>query len=305
MKAGAVHKMLHIIIMATGSPSSLVSEAIVVNFLGLSALDANKLVIGSSGAVPFLVKIVMDVDGRSSSLMKYDALRTLYNLSILQLNVPFILETDLITYFMTALGDMDVSERILSILCNVVSTPEGQEAVNAVPDAFTVLVDVLNWNDAPMCQEKVLYVLLVLVHKVYGGRQKLVDAGAMSALLELTLIGTTLAQKRASRIIGCLSLDKGKQPSNRYNGSLTSTLSAPVYGSSSAFNGSSWDHKEDVEVENEILSEEKKAVNQLVQQSLENNLTRIVQRANLPQEFVPSDNFKTLTMSSTSKSLTF
>uniref|UniRef100_A0A7N0SV73 Uncharacterized protein n=1 Tax=Kalanchoe fedtschenkoi TaxID=63787 RepID=A0A7N0SV73_KALFE len=305
VKAGAVHKMLHMIGLAAGSLSAAVEEAIVANFLGLSALDSNKLVIGSSGAVPFLVKIVKDVAYRGNSQIKQDALRALYNLSILHLNIPFILETDLITYFVNALGDMDVSERILSILSNVVSTPEGRKAISAVPDAYPILVDVLNWNDSPGCQEKVLYVLMVIAHKVYGGRQAMVEAGAMSALLELTLVGSTLAQKRASRILDSLSLDKGKRLSDRYNGGLTTTLSAPIHGSSSTFSGSSWDHKESLEGDQDMMSEEKKAVNQLVQQSLQNNMTRIAQRANLPQDFVPSVHFKTLTQSSTSKSLPF
>ncbi|CAM8964362.1 unnamed protein product [Rhodiola kirilowii] len=305
VKAGAVHKMLHIIGLASRNPSDLVSEAIVANFLGLSALDSNKLVIGSSGAVPFLAKIVTDGYIRSSSQMKHDALRALYNLSILHSNVTFILETDLVAYFVNALGDMDVSERILSILSNLVSTPDGRKAISVVPDAYPILVDVLNWNDSSGCQERVLYVLMVIAHKVYGGRLAMVEAGAMSALLELTLVGSTLAQKRASRILDCLSMDKGKRPSNQYNGGLTTTLSAPIYGSSSTCSGSGWDHIEGLEVEHDMMSEEQKAVNQLVQQSLQNNMTRIAQRANLPQYFVPSDHFKTLTQSSTSKSLPF
>ncbi|CAM8952770.1 unnamed protein product [Rhodiola kirilowii] len=306
VKAGAVHRMLNIITMAAGNPSASISEAIVANFLGLSALDSNKLVIGSSGAVPFLAKTVMDV-GNSSSQMKQDALRALYNLSILNSNVPFILETDLVAYFVNALGDMDVSERILSIMSNVVSTPEGRKSISLVPDAIPILVDVLNWNDSPGCQEKVLYVLMAISHKVHGGRQAMMDAGAMSILLELTLVGSTLTQKRASRILDCLSFDKGKRLSNRYNEclSLTTTLSAPIIGSSSTFNSSSLDQNDGLEDAHDMMSEEKKAVNKLVRQSLQNNMTRIAQMANLPQDFVPSDHFKTLALSSTSKSLPF
>uniref|UniRef100_A0A7N0T8W4 Uncharacterized protein n=1 Tax=Kalanchoe fedtschenkoi TaxID=63787 RepID=A0A7N0T8W4_KALFE len=303
VKAGAVHKMLHMIELASWSLNALVAEAIVANFLGLSALDSNKLIIGSSGAVTFLAKIIMDTVNKASSQIKQDALRALYNLSILHLNIPFILETELIPYFVNALGDMDVSDRILSILSNAVSTLEGRKAISAVPDAVPILVDVLNWNDSPGCQEKVLYVLMVIAHKVYGCRQAMVRAGAMSALLELTLVGSKLAQKRASRILDSLSLDKGKRLSDRYNGGLTATLSAPIYGSPSTFNRSSWDHKEGVEGEHDMMSEEKKAVNQLVQQSLQNNMTRIAQRADLSQDFAPCVHFKTLTLSSTSKSL--
>lgn len=307
MKAGAVHKMLKLI-ESPVAPNPSVSEAIVANFLGLSALDSNKPIIGSSGAVPFLVKTLKNSDKKVSPQAKQDALRALYNLSIFPSNISFILETDLIRYLLEMLGDMELSERILSILSNLVSTPEGRKAISRVPDAFPILVDVLNWTDSPGCQEKASYVLMVMAHKSYGDRQAMIEAGIASALLELTLLGSTLAQKRASRILECLRVDKGKQVSGTYGGNLVAAaaVSAPICGSSSSTstnpNGVA---KECLEEEEDMMSEEKKAVKQLVQQSLQNNMKRIVKRANLPQDFVPSEHFKSLTTSSTSKSLPF
>ncbi|KAJ8751769.1 hypothetical protein K2173_025950 [Erythroxylum novogranatense] len=301
VKAGAVHKMLKII-YSSNAPSPSVSEAIVANFLGLSALDCNKPIIGSSGAIPFLVKTLQDLDHKSSAQAKQDALRALYNLSIFPSNIFFILETDLIPFLLNALGDMEVSERILSVLSNVVSTPEGRKAISNVQDAFPILVDVLNWTDSPGCQEKVSYILMVMAHKAYGDRQAMIEAGIVSSLLELTLLGSTLAQKRASRILECLRVDKGKQVSENYGGNLVATVSAPICGSSSS---SVNPGKACLEETDDMMSEEKKAVKQLVQQSLQNNMRRIVKRANLPQDFVPSDHFKSLTSSSTSKSLPF
>lgn len=307
MKAGAVHKMLKLI-ESPVAPKPSVSEAIVANFLGLSALDSNKPIIGSSGAVPFLVKTLKNSDKKVGPQAKQDALRALYNLSIFPSNISFILETDLIPFLLEMLGDMELSERILSILSNLVSTPEGRKAISRVPDAFPILVDVLNWTDSPGCQEKASYVLMVMAHKSYGDRQAMIEAGIASALLELTLLGSTLAQKRASRILECLRVDKGKQVSGTYGGNLVAAaaVSAPICGSSSSTstnpNGVA---KECLEEEEDMMSEEKKAVKQLVQQSLQNNMKRIVKRANLPQDFVPSEHFKSLTTSSTSKSLPF
>lgn len=307
MKAGAVHKMLKLI-ESPVAPNPSVSEAIVANFLGLSALDSNKPIIGSSGAVPFLVKTLKNSDKKVGPQAKQDALRALYNLSIFPSNISFILETDLIPFLLEMLGDMELSERILSILSNLVSTPEGRKAISRVPDAFPILVDVLNWTDSPGCQEKASYVLMVMAHKSYGDRQAMIEAGIASALLELTLLGSTLAQKRASRILECLRVDKGKQVSGTYGGNLVAAaaVSAPICGSSSSTstnpNGVA---KECLEEEEDMMSEEKKAVKQLVQQSLQNNMKRIVKRANLPQDFVPSEHFKSLTTSSTSKSLPF
>lgn len=287
------------------APNPSVSEAIVANFLGLSALDSNKSVIGSSGAVPVLVKTLKKLDESSSSQAKQDSLRALYNLSIFPSNISFILETDLISFFFNTLGDMEVSERILSILGNMVSTPEGRKAISAVPDVFSILVDVLNWNDSPVCQEKASYILMVMAHKSYGDRQAMIDAGLVSALLELTLLGSTLAQKRASRILECLRVDKGKQVSQSFGGNLGTAVSAPICGSSSSSMNPNMVSKEAMEIEEAMMSEEKKAVKQLVQQSLQNNMKRIVKRAKLPLDFVPSYHLKSLTTSSTSKSLPF
>ncbi|KAJ6383062.1 hypothetical protein OIU77_031479 [Salix suchowensis] len=103
VKAGAVHKMLKIIESPNAANPS-VSEAIVANFLGLSALDLNKPIIGSSGAVPFLVNSLKDLDRKNGSQAKQDALRALYNLSISPSNISFILETDLITFLMGFAG---------------------------------------------------------------------------------------------------------------------------------------------------------------------------------------------------------
>lgn len=296
--------MLKLIESPTASDSS-VSEAIVANFLGLSALDSNKPIIGSSGAIAFLVRALKNLENKYSPQAKQDALRALYNLSILPTNIPFILETDLVSFLMNTLGDMEVSERILPILSNLVSIPEGRKSISAVPDAFSILVDVLHWTDSPGCQEKASYILMIMAHKAYGDRQAMIDAGIVSSLLELTLLGTTLAQKRASRILQFLRVDKGKQVSGSLN---NANVSAPISGSSSSYTtkpyGCGKKCLEDEE-ENMMMSDEKKAVKQLVQQSLQNNMRKIVKRANIPHDFVPSEHLKSLTSSSTSKSLPF
>ncbi|KAI3874789.1 hypothetical protein MKW98_019362 [Papaver atlanticum] len=226
VKAGAVHKMLS---LGESSGNPLVSEAIVANFLGLSALDSNKQVIGTSGAIPFLVKTLRSLE--CSSQAKQDSLRAIYNLSISPSNISEIIENDFIDFILNLLGDMEVSERVLSILSNVVSTPEGRKAISNSSDSFPILIDVLNWTDEPGCQEKVTYILMVMAHKAYGDRQAMIEAGIASSLLELTLLGSTLAQKRASRILECLRVDKRKQISdggNNYSGVVVGAVSAPI-----------------------------------------------------------------------------
>lgn len=311
MKIGTVHKMLKLV--ESSDSDSSVAEAIVANFLGLSALDSNKPIIGSSGAIPFLVSTLKNLDAtktvsESQSQVKQDALRALYNLSICQSNVSVVLETDLVWFLVSAMGDMEVSERSLAILSNLVSTPEGRKAISGVRDAIPILVDVLSWTDSPECQEKASYVLMIMAHRTYGDRLAMIEAGVVSSLLELTLVGTTLAQKRASRILECLRVDKGKQVSRSYAANLNLGVSAPICGGSSSSEGGGGGRGKGSLVEEEdgmVMSEEKKAVKQLVQQSLQNNMIKIVKRANLRQDFVPSAQIASLTSSSTSKSLPF
>ncbi|KAL2318029.1 hypothetical protein Fmac_031905 [Flemingia macrophylla] len=302
VKVGSIEKMLKLIESPDGLDSS-VSEAIVANFLGLSALDANKPIVGSSAVISFLVRTLQSLDNKSGPQAKQDAMRALYNLSIFPANVALILETDLVVFLVNSIGDMEVTERSLAILSNLVCTREGRKAISAVPDSIPILVDVLNWTDSPECQEKASYILMVMAHKSYGDKQAMVEAGIGSSLLELSLLGTTLAQKRASRILEILRVDKGKQVSGSYG--LGAAVSAPIYGSSSTCAKPNEVGKECYEEDEDMISEEKKAVKLLVQQSLQNNMRKIVKRANLPQDIVPSDHFKTLTSSSTSKSLPF
>ncbi|XP_014499860.1 U-box domain-containing protein 4 [Vigna radiata var. radiata] len=309
VKIGTVHKMLKLI--ESSDSNSSVAEAIVANFLGLSALDSNKPIVGSSGAIPFLVCTLTNLEASktvspSQSQVKQDALRALYNLSICQSNLSVILETDLVWFLVSAIGDMEVSERSLAILSNLVSTPEGRKAISGVSDAIPILVDVLSWTDSPECQEKASYVLMIMAHKTYGDRRAMIEAGIVSSLLELTLVGTTLAQKRASRILECLRVDKGKQVSGSYAANLNLGVSAPICGGSSSSEGGGGGRGSLVEEEDGMMmSEEKKAVKQLVQQSLQNNMIKIVKRANLRRDFVPSAKIASLTSSSTSKSLPF
>lgn len=198
-------------------------EALVANFLCLSALDANKPIIGASGAAPFLVRAF---ESAATEQVRHDAPRALLNLSIASANAPHLLSAGLAPSLIAAIGDMSASDRALAALCNIVAAcPVGRRAVSRAPNAVPVLVDVLNWSDNALCQEKAAYVLMVLAHRSYGDRAAMAEAGATSALLELTLVGTALAQKRASRILEILRADKGKQVANASG--IVATVSAP------------------------------------------------------------------------------
>ncbi|RRT65756.1 hypothetical protein B296_00009063 [Ensete ventricosum] len=293
VKAGAVHKMLNLI---ESDSSALVSEAIVANFLGLSALDSNKLIIGASGAIPILLSAFRSPD--TSPIAKQDAIRALFNLSIASVNLPLLVDAGLVPALLEVVGDMAVSERVLALLSNLVAAGEGRRALSRSADAFAILVDVLGWSDAIACQEKAAYILMVMAHKCHTDRAAMLEAGVVSALLELTLLGTPLAQKRASRLLEILTVDKGKRVSEKGGRSGVPAVSAPLCGGASEASRAEAEAKEG-------MSDERRAVVELVQQSLQTNMLRIVRRANLPQDFAPSERLQALTAISTTKSLPF
>ncbi|KAJ0984873.1 hypothetical protein J5N97_003229 [Dioscorea zingiberensis] len=281
VKAGAVHKMLRMIGSQCIWP---VLDAIVANFLGLSALDSNKPIIGgASGAIPFLVRSFQNPNPNPSSTSKQDALRALFNLSIAPSNISNLVDANLPACLFSAIGDMEVSDRALAVLSNLLSTSHGRRAVSRTEGAFPILVDVLNWCDSPACQEKAAYILMVMAHKRSTDRTAMIESGITSSLLELTLVGTPLAQKRASRILEILTVEKGKH------------VSAPM-------KSERLDSKRRVGDE-KCMSEERRAVRRLVEQSLQSNMRRIVCRANSTCDSSPSDHFLTMVASSALKSL--
>ncbi|PWA49005.1 Armadillo [Artemisia annua] len=107
VEAGVVHKMLDLIESPSeGSPDQNLSAATVANFLGLSALDSNKLIIGSSGAILFLIKCLIKTN---NSLVIQYSLRALYYLSILPPNVLPMAEIDeFVQFLLSKIGDMEV-----------------------------------------------------------------------------------------------------------------------------------------------------------------------------------------------------
>ena len=197
MAVGAVKKMMTLI------TDESVSEAVVANFLSLSALDDNRLIIGSSGAIPFLADKFREVDTLHAQA-RLDAIRAILNLATAPENIPLIIDAGLVPDLIAAMGDMRVSEKVLSVLCCIISNIEGRNTVRSTPDAFNILIDVLNWSDSPRCQEEATFILLSMAINCSRDRREMAEAGIMSPLLELALVGSPLAQRRASLIIECL-----------------------------------------------------------------------------------------------------
>lgn len=76
-------------------------------------------------------------------------------------------------------------------------------------------------------------------------------------------------------------MEKGKQVSESYGRNLVAIVSAPICRSSISYMNPNMTSKEALELEKTMMGEEKKAINQLVQWSLQ-NMKIIVKRAKFP-----------------------
>ncbi|KAI4990314.1 hypothetical protein ZWY2020_038677 [Hordeum vulgare] len=158
---------------------------------------------------------------------------------------------------------MSASDRALAALCSIVAAcPEGRRAVvSRAPDAVPVLVDAQLVRRGRVPGEGRVRADGAGAPS-YGDRAAMAEAGATSALLELTLVGTALAQKRASRILEILRADKGKQVADGVG--TVATVSAQERAAGTGRRRK----RRRRSGETCCMSNEKRAVRQLVQQSL-------------------------------------
>ncbi|KAK1684247.1 hypothetical protein QYE76_045118 [Lolium multiflorum] len=89
------------------------------------ALDANKHIIGASGAAPFLVHAFE----AAATQVRHNALRALQNLSIEVANAPHLLTVGLAPSLLNAVRDTCASAWALAALCNIMAAcPEGRRS---------------------------------------------------------------------------------------------------------------------------------------------------------------------------------
>lgn len=255
VKAKAVPRMVGLL----QSAHVEVQTATVNLFLSLSALDGNKAEIGASGSVAVLVTLL------HAHHTKKDALRTLYNLSIHADNVKFIVEAGGVPILLVMVSDIDVADKSLATLGNLVQTDVGRHSfIDNKEVSYAVLIEAMRYMEMPKCQERAVYVLMMIAHHSRPQREAMVAAGIIPALLELSLLGSPLAQKRATRTLDSFRRAKA--------------FSAPQQRESLLPVGTdSTDPQQSIA----RTMSEKKVVDGLVRQSLHRTMQRITRRANL------------------------
>ncbi|KAH9309422.1 hypothetical protein KI387_037333, partial [Taxus chinensis] len=284
VEAGAVDKLAQLI----ASSDSEMQEQIAILLLAVSALDKNMSILGSSDVLPKLVSMLESGTDQG----KMASLAALFNLSTCLDNVEGMVANGVVQPLLKMSQSLKTGERALAILGNLVVTESGRKAMEIGINMPKVLMDILTWEKSPKCQELAAYILMLLAHRSLIQRKAMMKEGIVPVLLELALLGSTLSQKRAMRILQCLRDDKR---------GLTMPVSGPV-------TARVWDARRQLSTRDDAteMKLHKRAVTNMVRQSLQRNMDHIVERANMPISCVKSSTkLKSLISSSSSKSLPY
>lgn len=233
--------------------------------------------------ITILVHIIISILDSTSNTIKTKeyCVSTLYNLSSVLDNIGALIATGVVNKLITLSSTKQVSERSLATLANLVVTLAGRKALEnhvMVPEG---LIEIMTWEDKPKCQELSAYVLMVLAHQSSLQRQKMAKAEVVQVLLELALMGSPLAQKRASRILQWFK-DERQVKIGTHSGPLIgrlSTMGSPV-----------------------DLGGGRGLMKKILKESLFKNMETITRRANGGAD---SLKLKALVISSSSKSLPY
>ncbi|CAL9234513.1 unnamed protein product [Arabidopsis halleri] len=253
--------------------------------LSLSSLTNTQLPVASSHILPFL----MDTMNSDSTDMKTKeiCLATISNLCLVLENAGPLVLNGTVQTLLRLMSAKDLSEKALASLGQLVVTQMGKKAMEDCLIVPKGLIEILTWEDKPKCQEYSAYILMVLAHQSWSQREKMAKAGIVPVLLEVSLLGSPLVQKRAVKLLQWFK-DERNVRMGPHSGPQTGWMSHGMGSPMSPRSG----------------EEGRKMMKNLVKQSLYKNMEMITRRGNVDMES-ESCRLKSLIISTSSKSLTY
>lgn len=248
--------------------------------LSISSLSTTQFPLNSSRILSPTVSIL---ESSSNTETKLLCLSTLHNLSSVLDNASKMATSGMIDTLLKLSTLEDTSEKALLTLGNISVTLTGKKALESHGMVPGNLIEILGWEEKPKCQELSAYILMVLAHQSFVQREKMAKAGIVPVLLELALLGSPLAQKRALKLLQGFKDERQKRMGPH---------SGPQVGMVSV--GSPLNKRE--------AQEGKKLMKKIVEQSLQKNMDTIMRRANGAGDLLK---LKSLVVSSSSKSLPY
>ncbi|KAK7246369.1 hypothetical protein RIF29_41236 [Crotalaria pallida] len=276
VEAGILSKLPKTIGLLDESTISAFAELI----LSLSSLANTQFHFPSLDFLPLLRDIL---ESGSSFDTKRSCLCALYNISTVLENANLLVSSGVVPILLELSAMKEISEKALATLGNLLVTMMGKkeiESSSVVPESF---IKILSWEDRPKCQELSVYILMILAHQSSSQREKMAQAGIVPVLLEVVLLGSSLAQKRAMKLLQWFK-DERQVKMGPHSGPQS-----PRFAMGSPVN-------------QRDAKEGKKLMKSLVKQSLHRNMEIITQRANATEE---TSKLKSLVISTSSKSLPY
>ncbi|KAL8032466.1 hypothetical protein ABFX02_13G097600 [Erythranthe guttata] len=248
--------------------------------LSISALANSQFSLTSSRIIPLIVSIL---ESCSTIETKDSCLTALYNLSSVLEYSGSLIAKGVVDILIRLSSIKEASGKALATLGNLVVTLAGKKALEQNPMIPECLIEVMTWEDNPKSQELSAYILMILAHQSSSQRQKMAKAGIVQVLLEVALLGSPLAQKRALKILQWFK-DERRMRVGPHSGPQVGrvVIGSPV-------------NRRDVD-QGKIL------MKKIVEQSLYKNMETITTRANGDGD---SSKLKALVISSSSKSLPY
>ncbi|KAG9448527.1 hypothetical protein H6P81_008492 [Aristolochia fimbriata] len=256
--SGAVPPLLELLKLETGSLRDLATAAI----LTLSASSANKLIIAASGATPLLVQILSS----GSVQGKVDAVTALYNLSTCKHNFTPALASLAVPSLLSLLKECKkyskFAEKTTALLEILSGFEEGRIAISNSDGGILTVVETVE-DGSLESTEHAVGVLLSLCRSCRSKyRELILREGAIPGLLQLTAEGTPKAQESARTLLDLL---RDSPPQQRL---ASAVLESFVY-----------DIASQVESTEKAAETAKKLLRDMVQRSMEMNMTRMQLRA--------------------------
>lgn len=251
----------------------LLSLSSLVNSHFTVALQTNE------NAIQFLLEIL----GSTSYFETQKCcIETLYNISTVLENVGPLVSNSVVHTLLKMSSAKGLSDRALAALGNLVVTSQGKKAMESSPMVPDSLIEIMTWEDKSKSVELSAYILMMLAHQSSEQREKMAKSGIVAVLLEVALLGSPLAQKRALKLLQWFKNEKQAKV-DPHSGPQTGRI---VIGSP---------------VNQRDVQEGRKMMKNLVKQSLYKNMELITGRANAGDP----TKLKSLVISTSSKSLPF
>ncbi|KAF8409019.1 hypothetical protein HHK36_005090 [Tetracentron sinense] len=251
-----------------------------VLLLSISSLANTQFPISSLEILPFLVGIL---DSNANIEAKEACLGSLYNLSTMLDNVGPLISNGVVHTLLRLSLVKEASEKALATLGNLVVTVTAKKAIENDPMVPECLIQIMTWEEKPKCQELTIYILMILAHQSSVQRKKMAQLGIVHVLLEVALLGSHLAQKRALKILQWFKEERQTRVA-AHSGPQTGR---DVFG---------------LPINYTETQEGKKMMKKMVKQSLDKNMELIMKRANAAGD---SSKLRALVISSSSKSLPY